>query len=87
MTILHCTQQTRFCSKISLVSLSHHRIYTFYLDKPVMWQDLAHLDRKKTNSSAPPVQLVPLSLVFLLILLLVGQDALAKAKEGQREAI
>ena len=85
MTIIHCTQQTGFCSEISLVSLPHHRMYAFHLDQPVMWRDVAHLTRK--NLSASPLYSVSLNVVFPLILLLVGQDALAKAKEGQREAI
>ena len=85
MTILHCTQQTGFCGKTSLVSLPHHRIYTFYLDQPVMWRDLAHLAPKKNRQH--PRKSVSLNVVFPLTLLFVGQDALAKAKEGQREAI
>ena len=57
-----------------------------YSDKPVMWPDLANLAPEKKNSSAPPGQITLYSAVFpLLIEIFVGWDALAKAKEGQRE--
>ena len=46
-------QQTGSCSGISLISLAFHCVYSFYLNEPVKWRDLAHLATRKKFVSIP----------------------------------
>ena len=66
----HCMQQTRFCSEISLVILSHHPIMHFYWNSPVTRRDLAPSASPQKNWSSPPGQNVPFNVVISAVYLI-----------------
>ena len=77
--------QTRFCGEISLVSLSHHRIYAFDLANPVMHEISPISPPEKKFVSIPCTFSVFNAVILLFIAIFVGWDALAKARRGKEK--
>ena len=78
-------QKTRFWGEISLVTLSHHKIYVFS-GITLGCGKISPVLAPEKNLSAPPVQIVSLNVVFLLFInIFVGWDALAKTRRGKEK--
>ena len=84
----HCMQQTRFCSEILLIMLSHHQNNTFSLEQPC--------DAARSRPFWPPKKIHQhpldkscLSMRFFCFFYLYfcGVGCLSQGKEGQREKL